>query len=206
MTTPRTSWRREASTPRGSSAKLLDSGHDDYYAHGGPWFDVRNSLWLSHLDGPTVTLTVSMTSGGHVTGDLPGVICTTACETTWDAGTQFGVQAIPDSGYGFAGWLGACSGQITLCALSMTGDVSLSARFARVGSLPVEIVGHGTVDSCAKHCSEPMLEGNAMTLHATPTKGSPVRGLGEARAAGRSVRARFIATQGAEVRAVFRSD
>jgi hypothetical protein len=191
--------------PARLSAKLLDSGHDDYYAHGGPWFDVRNSLWLSHLDAPTVTLNVSMTSGGHVTADLPGVTCTTACATAWDAGTQFGVQAIPDSGYGFAGWLGACSGQITLCALSMKGDVSLSARFARTGSLGVQIVGHGTVDSCAKHCSQPMLEGNTMTVHAEPKKGSRfVKWDGACR--GKKRACTFIATQGAEVRAVFSRD
>ena len=136
----RTSWRRGGVNPPRLTAKFLDSGHDDYYAYTGPWFDVRNSLWLSHLDGPTVALTVSLTSGGHVTGDLPGATCSTACTTTWDAGTMLGVQAVPDSGYVFAGWLGGCSGAIVVCPVSLNADVDISPRFARPGIVPVRVV------------------------------------------------------------------
>lgn len=31
---------------------VLDGGRDDYYGHGGPWLDVRNSLFLERLDSP----------------------------------------------------------------------------------------------------------------------------------------------------------
>jgi hypothetical protein len=30
----------------------LDAGHDDYYGHGGSWWDVRNSFFLERLDAP----------------------------------------------------------------------------------------------------------------------------------------------------------
>jgi hypothetical protein len=37
----------------GTLAQLsLDAGRDDYYGHGGPWADVRSSLFLERLDGP----------------------------------------------------------------------------------------------------------------------------------------------------------
>ena len=31
---------------------VLDYGRDDYYGHRGSWYDVRNSLFLAHLDAP----------------------------------------------------------------------------------------------------------------------------------------------------------
>jgi hypothetical protein len=34
---------------------VLDGGRDDYYAHGGPWVDVQDSLFLERLDGPDRT-------------------------------------------------------------------------------------------------------------------------------------------------------
>jgi hypothetical protein len=149
-----------------------------------------------------VRLAVSTTSGGHITGDLPGVACSTACTTTWDAGSKFGVQAIPDAGYAFAGWLGGCTGEITLCAVTMNGDVSVSARFSRPGILRVRVVGHGTVDGCSRHCREPMLEGNELTLRATPRKGDRfVRWEGACR--GKKRECTLIATPDAAVRAVF---
>jgi uncharacterized repeat protein (TIGR02543 family) len=186
------------------SAKLLDSGHDDYYAHSGPWFDVRNSPWLSHLDGATATLDVSSTSGGHVRGDLPGVSCAT-CTTTWDAGTQVVLQPVPDAGYVFAGWLGGCSGTNLACPVTMVADVSVSARFARPGVVKVRVVGRGTVDGCERRCEEATVEGNSVVLRAEPKRGSHfVRWEGSCRGTRRACR--FIAVQGGSVRAVFARD
>jgi len=31
---------------------VLDFGRDDYYGHGGSWYDLRNSVFLAHLDAP----------------------------------------------------------------------------------------------------------------------------------------------------------
>ena len=34
---------------------VLDVGRDDYYGHPGPWWDIRNSLFLAHLDSSDTT-------------------------------------------------------------------------------------------------------------------------------------------------------
>lgn len=34
------------------AGKVLDAGRDDYYGHVGAWWDVRDSLFLEHLDSP----------------------------------------------------------------------------------------------------------------------------------------------------------
>ena len=31
---------------------VLDSWHDDYHGHSGPWPDVQDSLFLQRLDSP----------------------------------------------------------------------------------------------------------------------------------------------------------
>lgn len=35
--------------------KVLDAGRDDYYGHGGAWWDVQDSLFLERLDSPDRT-------------------------------------------------------------------------------------------------------------------------------------------------------
>lgn len=34
------------------AAKVLDAGRDDYYGHGGSWWDVQDSLFLERLESP----------------------------------------------------------------------------------------------------------------------------------------------------------
>jgi hypothetical protein len=50
---------------------VLDVGRDDYYGHAGPWWDIRNSLFLAHLDSadstpPTTPSGFTATSRGPV--------------------------------------------------------------------------------------------------------------------------------------------
>lgn len=51
--------------------KVLDSGHDDYYAHSGSWWDVQDSLFLERLDStdrtaPGAVGSFTATSAGPV--------------------------------------------------------------------------------------------------------------------------------------------
>lgn len=64
-----------ASSLRGGELEshVLDGGRDDYYAHGGPWVDVQDSLFLERLDSPDRTapatppkLNARGTPGGEV--------------------------------------------------------------------------------------------------------------------------------------------
>ncbi len=53
--------------------QVLDFNHDDYYAHGGSWDDIQDSIFLRHLNTPQVALGVALSGRGVVTSDLPGV-------------------------------------------------------------------------------------------------------------------------------------
>ena len=83
----------------------------------------------------TVTLSLSVTGGGRVTGQ--GVNCGNGnldCGERYAANTTVTLTAVPASGASFAGWGGACHGTGRTCALSMTAPMPVSANFSTPGS------------------------------------------------------------------------
>jgi hypothetical protein len=64
------------------STKVLDFGHDDYYAHSGPWWDVQDSPFLEHLDSPDIAAPGAPV-GFTVRSDRDGTV-----ELVWQAATD----------------------------------------------------------------------------------------------------------------------
>ena len=78
---------------------------------------------------PVYRLDVSTGSGGRVTGG--GVDCAAGgpvCEVTFSASTQVALTAVPDAGYGFAGWSGGCRGGVTT-AVHVNGPKTCAVLF-----------------------------------------------------------------------------
>lgn len=75
----------------------------------------------------TLTVTLSSTGGGSVTGT--GVDCGADCTQTYPQGTPVTLTATPDSNSVFTGWSGACSGSDPTCELTMDEDVSVTVTF-----------------------------------------------------------------------------
>ena len=152
------------------SQLVLDVNHDDYYEHSTNGVDIRDSLWLSHLDEPQQALSVSMVGTGTVTSDVPGVDCSTACTTSWDQGWSVRLDAVPGPGQRFVKWTGACTGN-GLCPLTMTQPETATAVFgpARI-PLKVTTAGRGRV-SCTPACTKTFKAGSLLTLRAVPAKG-----------------------------------
>lgn len=107
----------------------LDVGRDDYYGHGGSWFDVRDSGWLVRADHQ-VTLTVAVVGRGAVRSDVPGVSCRSVCADDWNEGTYTTMTASPSDGARFVGWSGICSGIAASCWVGVHGSATAIARFA----------------------------------------------------------------------------
>ena len=82
---------------------------------------------------PTYKLTGTVAARGSVKINPPNTSCRGTCTQVYpsSAGAQVTLTATPDRGYTFTGWSGACSGTQTTCAVSMTGDRSFSATFAK---------------------------------------------------------------------------
>jgi Divergent InlB B-repeat domain len=158
----------------------MDVGHDDYYGHSGSWWDVQDSLWLSHVDAPTYPLVVKIEGGkGSVDSDLPGIQCPPACTITWESGSELLLTATPeDDGAHFVGFAGDCSGDA--CALTMDGPKTVTARFVEARHLHLAVVkrgGDGSITGplgigCDTECDFEPDAGTTMTLRAVPARGS----------------------------------
>jgi hypothetical protein len=152
------------------SQLILDVNHDDYYEHTTNGIDIRNSLWLRHLDTPQQALDVSMVGTGTVTSDVPGVDCTAACSTLWDQGWAVTLDATPGPGQRFVKWTGACTGSET-CSLLLSQPEAVTAVFGPLRvPLKVTIAGRGRV-GCTPACGKTVKAGAPLTLRAVPAKG-----------------------------------
>jgi hypothetical protein len=124
------------------------------------------------------TLSATVSGSGSVTSSPAGVTCPSTCNASFPAGTPVTLTATPASGWGFAGWSGACSG-FGSCMVTMNAAQSVSATFAQsLYTLNVGVSGNGSVTSspaginCGSVCTMNYASGTAVTLTATPTGGA----------------------------------
>lgn len=162
------------------TAKLLDPGFDDYYAHPGAWTDVHDSPWLVRSDSQ-VPLALSISGSGSVSADVPGLLCSVSCTTTWNGGQPLTLTATPGPGARLVRWGGACSGAAA-CTLAVTSGAAVSAQFAPATfRLRVAVRGRGVVRSsgaeiaCRPRCSAALPSFTPVRLTATPAKGWKLR-------------------------------
>ena len=77
---------------------------------------------------PQFTLSVATSGNGTVISSPGGIACGATCSAPFSAGTVVALTPLPDPGYSFAGWSGACTGTGT-CAVTMSAERSVSASF-----------------------------------------------------------------------------
>jgi hypothetical protein len=81
----------------------------------------------------SVPLTVAETGSGAVTSSPAGIQCGATCGANFAANSPVSLSAQRASGWGFAGWTGACSGTGP-CAVTMTAAQSVAAAFTPTDS------------------------------------------------------------------------
>jgi hypothetical protein len=160
---------------------ILDAGRDDYYGHGGSWWDVQDSDWLERL--PQFPLTIS-TSGakGTVVSSPKGLSCPPACSVLVDNHATVSVGAAPAAGSRLLHWEGACSGSGS-CTVTVDAAQSVTAVFGPAAyKLTVAVSGRGKVSgvggACSAGCTRSLPGGRRSTLRATPAKGYRFAGWG----------------------------
>jgi|HubBroStandDraft_6_1064221.scaffolds.fasta_scaffold00009_84 hypothetical protein len=79
----------------------------------------------------TLTVTVSGTGGGTVTGGQGAITCSPTCSATFSTGTQVTLTAAPAAGSVLGGWGGPCSGVAT-CTLTVSGNTSVAITFTAI--------------------------------------------------------------------------
>lgn len=171
-------------SPSGQSDSIfdyvLDSGHDDYYAHSGSWWDVQDSVWLAHLNAPPRRVAVTFAGaarGSTVASTPPGIACPARCATDFDSDLPITLAATPAEGVRFLGWAGDCSG--SECSVPLGRAASITARFAAIRWLvTVRIQGRGRVTSrprgvvaCPGRCRGTIAFGASARLVPAPARG-----------------------------------
>ena len=152
-------------------------------------------------------VTVAIAGSGTVTSTPAGIDCPGACTANFSLGTPLTLAATAASGFQFAGFGGACSGQT--CTLVLSGNQSVSATFnASAAQVTVSVSGNGTVTStpaginCPTTCSASFNSGSSVTLTASPAAGSTFSGFSGA-CTGTTCQLTPSSGQNAEVTATF---
>ena len=86
-----------------------------------------------------LTITKAGNATGRVTSDQPGIDCGAACSAQYVENTTVALTAVPDAGFAFAGWTGACSGT-GVCTVTLSAARAVTATFVRVPDLRVSTV------------------------------------------------------------------
>jgi hypothetical protein len=124
---------------------------------------------LSIRVGRPPVLTVRQPANGTVSGG--GIACPPTCVRTFRPGDRVALTAQPAGGFVFFGWGGACRGT-GACALTMTGDLTVSATFGRRFTLTVAEPTGGSVTgpgiNCPGTCTATFNSGQRVTLTARP--------------------------------------
>ena len=161
------------------SDAVLDVGNDDYYDHPGPWWDIRDSAWLMHLESPPALLTVSVVDGwrGKVVVEPGGVVCTDTCTRRFDAGAAAQVTVAPLGGSTLVRWEGACTGLEMPCTPTVGGaDAHVTAVLGQAMVVTGRARGPGAVavgdDTCEAACTFDTVPGAQVHWVAVPDVGA----------------------------------
>lgn len=122
-------------------------------------------------------LTVTASGNGVVTSTPAGIDCGTTCSSRFSIGTRVTLTATPASGFRFAGWTGACSGEGS-CTLTLEKATEVNATFTEAPvTVNLGISGGGRINStpqglsCTANCSGTFTPGTKVTLTPTPAQG-----------------------------------
>ncbi len=72
---------------------------------------------------------------GLVTSLPPGISCGSTCTVSLNESTVVTLTATAETGHGFTGWSGACTGTNATCTLTMNADKTVTATFNPIADL-----------------------------------------------------------------------
>jgi uncharacterized repeat protein (TIGR02543 family) len=122
-----------------------------------------------------------------VCGAGGAINCGNVCTANFTAGASETLTASPPSNAVFNGWGGACTGNQSACALTVDGDLTMTATFTTVHTFSIGRGGNGKVTGspngefgtfidCGSSCSAKFQQGAAVTLTAVPGAGTNFTG------------------------------
>ena len=120
-----------------------DATTDAADAGGNLWFTEFNADKIGKVATAaaphTLTVSISGTGGGTITGDAAPVIsCPSTCQQQYPYGTTVTLTEAPNPNTIFLGWNGACTSSNTspTCKVTLTADLSAGAQYQTLSSGP----------------------------------------------------------------------
>lgn len=147
-------------------------------------YDSKQAIDSFTVHKHTMTVAKNGTGSGAVLSGqpVPYVNCGSTCTAHFNEDALVTLTATPDANSIFLGWLGACWGVETTCAVKMRGAMNVTATFGAKPALVVRRVAFGndtgTVTApsvgldCGPTCSVQTNPGAKVVLKATPGPGS----------------------------------
>ncbi len=152
--------------------------------------DVTVSGTFSALPPGNYTVTTAFAANGSIT----------CSPTSGAAGTTVTCTAAPAAGYQLSAWSGACSGNISPCTFTLTGNAAVGATFTTVATYTVTT---GTTTNGTIACSPTSgVAGTVVTCTATPAAGYQLSAWSGA-CSGNTSLCTFVLTGDAAVGAIF---
>jgi hypothetical protein len=94
--------------------------------------DVNKTVSRTFEARPAPKATLSIASPGNGRINHTSGSCPSACQLQFGQNDQVQLIAVPNQGFRFGGWGGACSGQGATCVFTITGNMSVSASFPQI--------------------------------------------------------------------------
>jgi hypothetical protein len=114
-------------TSSSASPKFIGSALGKASVVNGQWtIAMGRTLFVVPL---SVSVVKRGSGSGIVIGAPVGITCGSQCEMGVEAESMVTLEATPEPGSQFMGWLGACAGRES-CSVRVSGEVSVSATFA----------------------------------------------------------------------------
>lgn len=124
------------------------------------------------------SVSVAKTGNGSVSSSDRLISCGNKCGAGYNQGASVTLTAAPSSGSLFAGWNGACTGNVLTCILNVNDALNVTANFAQAISVSAKtaggkgsIVGQGAGIDCGKTCSANVAQGTVVNFTASPEPG-----------------------------------
>jgi uncharacterized repeat protein (TIGR03803 family) len=99
------------------------------YLGAADHFDGATANPLYYPDVGKFLLRIGIAGDGIINVSRWPSTCQTSCSQLFDPGTSVTLAAVPEAGYVFAGWSGACSGR-SICTIAMDDDKEVLGTFA----------------------------------------------------------------------------
>ena len=115
-----------------SGAFGFSIGSKGYLGTGDAQYPTNpNAFWEYDPDVVLPTLTIIKSGNGVVTSLPSGIYCGATCSEDFAEGESVTLTALPDPGFVFSGWSGACSGTGT-CVVTMSQDEFVGVVFTKM--------------------------------------------------------------------------